>query len=213
VVGILFGLIMMWFVFDQLWGASALSDMKTAFLSALRLLAQFAREPVSRDYQVAAERSYSLREAINSSFDSVRASADGVLFEFGPSRQQDLLWRSRIREWQPQLRLIFIADIALWKFRAGLPGFELPRTVGAAQRTFDDELARALEGIADRIEGRPSQTGPFEVSLASLEGAVSTYEGSEPQPATAGRFAAFLYLHRRNESLTSSLQKEIANSV
>jgi multidrug resistance protein MdtO len=213
VVGILFGLIMMWFVFDQLWGASALSDMKTAFLSALRLLAQFAREPVSRDYQVAAERSYSLREAINSSFGSVRASADGVLFEFGPSRQQDLLWRSRIREWQPQLRLIFIADIALWKFRAGLPGFELPQTVGAAQRTFDDELARALEAIADRIEGRPSQTGPLEESLASLERAVSTYEGSEPQPATAGRFAAFLYLHRRIESLTSSLQKEIANVV
>jgi len=28
VVGILFGLIMMWLVFDQLWGASAVSDMK-----------------------------------------------------------------------------------------------------------------------------------------------------------------------------------------
>jgi multidrug resistance protein MdtO len=213
VVGILFGLIMMWLVFDQLWGASAVSDMKRAFLSAVRLLAEFAREPISRDYQVAAERSYSLREAINNNFDSVRASADGVLFEFGPSRQQDLAWRSRIREWQPQLRLIFIADIALWKYRAGLPGFESPKTVGAAQRAFDDELARALEAIADRIEGRASQAGLLEKSLASLERAVSTYEGSEPPPATAGRFAAFLSLHRRIESLTSSLLKEIGNAV
>jgi multidrug resistance protein MdtO len=213
VVGILFGLIMMWFVFDQLWGASAVSDMNRAFLSAVRLLAQFAREPVSRDYQVAAERSYSLREAINNDFGNVRASADGVLFEFGPSRQQDLAWRSKIREWHPQLRLIFIADIALWKYRAGLPGFELPQAVGAAQRAFDDELARALEAIADRIEGRPSQAGRFEGSLASLERAVGTYEGSEPQPATTGRFEAFLYLHRRIESLTSSLQKEIADAV
>jgi multidrug resistance protein MdtO len=213
VVGILFGLIMMWFVFDQLWGASAVSDMKRAFLSAVRLLAQFTREPTSKDYKVAAERSLSLRDAINNNFDNVRASADGVLFEFGPSRQQDLAWRSKFRQWQPQLRLLFIAEIALWKYRAGLPGFELPQTVGAAQRAFDDELARALEAIADRIEGRPSHADLFEESLASLERAVSAYEGSEPQRATAGRFEAFLYLHRRIESLTSSLQKEIGNAV
>jgi multidrug resistance protein MdtO len=213
VVGILLGLIMMWLVFDQLWGASAVSDMKKAFLSAIRLLAEFAREPISRDYSVAAERSYSLREAINNNFDSVRASADGVLFEFGPSRLQDLGWRSRFRQWQPQLRLLFVTEIALWKYRARLPGFELPHAVGAAQRAFDDELARALEAIADRIEGRPSQVGLFEESLAPLERAVSTYEGSEPRPAVADRFQAFLSLHRRIESLTSSLQKEIGNAV
>jgi multidrug resistance protein MdtO len=213
VVGILLGLIMMWLVFNQLWGASAVSDMKRAFLSAVRLLAEFAREPISRDYNVAAERSYSLREAINNNFDSVRASADGVLFEFGPSRQQDLALRRRFRQWQPQLRLLFITEIALWKYRARLPGFEIPHSVGAAQRAFDDELARALEAIADRIEGRPSQVGLFEESLARLERAVSTYEGSEPQPATANRFQAFLSLHRRIESLTSSLQKEIGNAV
>jgi multidrug resistance protein MdtO len=213
VVGILLGLIMMWLVFDQLWGASAVSDMKRAFLSAVRLLAEFAREPISRDYNVAAERSYSLREAINNNFDGVRASADGVLFEFGPSRQQDLAWRSRFRQWQPQLRLLFITETVLWKYRARLPGFELPQSVGAAQRAFDDELARALEAIADRIEGRPSQVGLFEESLARLERAVSTYEGSEPQPATADRFQAFLSLHGRIESLTSSLQKEIGNAV
>jgi multidrug resistance protein MdtO len=213
VVGILLGLIMMWLVFDQLWGASAVSDMKRAFLSAVRLLAQFAREPISRDYNVAAKRSYSLREAINNNFDGVRASADGVLFEFGPSRQQDLAWRSRFRQWQPQLRLLFITETALWKYRARLPGFELPHSVSAAQRAFDDELARALETIADRIEGRPSQVGLFEESLARLERAVSTYKGSEPQPATADRFQAFLSLHGRIESLMSSLRKEIGNAV
>jgi multidrug resistance protein MdtO len=212
VVGILFGLIMMWLVFDQLWGASAVSDMKRTFVSALRLLAELAREPISRDSNVAAERSYSLREAINNNFDGVRASADGVLFEFGPSRQQDLAWRGRFRQWQPQLQLLFLAEIALWKYRAGLPGFELPRSVSAAQRAFDDELARVLEAIADRIEGRPSQVGLFEESLARLERAVSAYQGSEPQPASADRFQAFLSLHRRMASLTSSLQKEIGNA-
>ncbi|HYT19566.1 MAG TPA: FUSC family protein, partial [Candidatus Polarisedimenticolia bacterium] len=213
VVGILLGLIMMWLVFDQLWGASAVSDMKRAFLSAVRLLAQFAREPISRDYNVAAERSYSLREAINNNFDGARASADGVLFEFGPSRQQDLAWRSKFRQWQPQLRLLFVTEIALWKYRARLPGFELPHTLAAAQRAFDDELAQTLEAIADRIEGRPSQVGLFEESLARLERAVDTCEESEPQPETTDRFQALLSLHRRIESLTSPLQKEIGNAA
>jgi multidrug resistance protein MdtO len=213
VVGILLGLIMMWLVFDQLWGASAVSDMKRAFLSAVRLLAQFAREPISRDYNVAAERSYSLREAINNNFDGVRASADGVLFEFGPSRRQDLAWRAKFRQWQPHLQLLFVAEIALWKYRARLPGFELPHSVGAAQRAFDDELAQTLEAIADRIEGRQAQVGLIEESLARLERAVSTCQGSESQPATADRFQAFLSLHRRIESLTSSFEKEIGNAV
>ena len=213
VVGILFGLIMMWLVFDQLWGASAVSDMKRAFVSAVRLLAQFAREPISSDYNVAAERSYSLREAINNNFDSARASADGVFLEFGPSRQQDLAWRSKFRQWQPQLRLLVVAEIALWKYRARLPGFALPDSVGAAQRAFDGELARVLEAIADRIEGRPSQVELFQEPLARLERAVHAYVGSEPQPETGDHFQAFLSLHRRIGSLTSSLQKSIGNAV
>jgi multidrug resistance protein MdtO len=214
VIGIFLGLLMMWLVFDRLsGGAPAVVEMKRQFVVNLRLLAQLAREPTADDLKLNSERSYALREKINNNFDGVRASADGVLFEFGPSRQQDLAWRSKFRQWQPQLRLLFITEIALWKYRARLPGFELPHIVDAAQRAFDDELARALEAIADRIERRPSEAGLFEGSLARLERAVSTYEGSEPQPDPADRFQAFLSLHRRIESLTSSLQKEIGNAV
>jgi multidrug resistance protein MdtO len=200
---------MMWFVFDQLWGASAVSDMKRAFLSAVRLLAQFAQEPISRDYTVAAECSYSLREAINNNFDSVRASADGVLFEFGPSRQQDLAWRAKFRQWQPQLRLLFVAEIALWKYRARLPGFELPESVRVAQRAFDDELARALAELADRMEGRPPGAKPQEEWLAPLERTVRACGVHEPQQQTANRLQAFLSLHRRVENIATSLQKDL----
>ena len=48
VVGILIGLLVMWLVFDQLWSAPAGVAMKKAFISGLRLLAQLAREPVSK---------------------------------------------------------------------------------------------------------------------------------------------------------------------
>jgi multidrug resistance protein MdtO len=121
--------------------------------------------------------SYSLREAISNNFDGVRASADGVLFEFGPSRQQDLAWRSNFRQWQPHLQLLFVTEIALWKYRARLPGFELPHSGGAAQRAFADELAQTLEAIADRIEGQPSQVIHVEESFARGESAVRNYWG------------------------------------
>jgi multidrug resistance protein MdtO len=207
VVGILLGLVMMWFVFDQLWTAPAVVEMKKAFISVLRLLAQFAREPVSVDARAAIGRSYSLRDTISRGFDSVRASADGVLFEFGSSRNQDLAWRSKIREWQPQLRLLFLAEIALWKYRARVPGFELPESARVAQRAFDDELARALAELADRMEGRPPGAKPREEWLAPLERAVRAYDVHQPQKQTAIRLQAFLSLHRRVENIATSLQK------
>ena len=65
-----------------------------------------------------------LRETINANQDKVRALADGVLFEFGPSRQRDLELRSQIRGWQPDLRTLFLMRIASLKYRLRLPGFE-----------------------------------------------------------------------------------------
>ena len=47
VVGILLGLFMMWLIFDQLWGASAVVEMKRTFISNLRLLAQLVKDPFS----------------------------------------------------------------------------------------------------------------------------------------------------------------------
>jgi multidrug resistance protein MdtO len=146
VVGILFGLLMMWLVFDQLWSAPAAVEMRRTFIANLRLLGQLFREPLP-----GAERTshiYSLRETINENFDRVRSLADGVLFELGsPSRQNDLALRSQIRQWQPQLRLLFITRVAVLKYRLQLPGFGLPEPVAEAQRQIDNNVALALEKI------------------------------------------------------------------
>src|SRR6202044_3717639 len=47
IAGVFLGLCMMWLVFDQLWGSSAAVEMKRVFVSNLRLLAQFVREPLA----------------------------------------------------------------------------------------------------------------------------------------------------------------------
>jgi multidrug resistance protein MdtO len=211
VVGVLLGLIMMWLVFDQLWSVSAGAEMKKTFVSTLRLLAQLATDPLPGEGRPAIERSYALRETINANFDMARSLADGVLFEFGASRQEDMALRSLLRRWQPQLRLLFVTRIALLKYRLELPGFELPAEVEAAQEEFDDRMAGMLEGMADRIDGKaPGEREGLEDSLEHLEQTVRSCCSVGAGEALTPEVQTFLDLSRNIASLTMWLDREIA---
>jgi multidrug resistance protein MdtO len=211
VLGIWLGLFMMWVVFDQLWGATAAGEMKRTFTTNLRLLAQFAREPFSEDPRIGIKQSISLRETINNNLDKIRALADGVLLEFGPYREQNLVLRDRIRQWQTQLRVLFITRIALWKYRMRLPGFELPETVWLAQREFDYELAKTLDSIADRFEGQPParRESRLEACFKHLEQTAQTFGLTDLQGVLPEQLKTFLILSRRLEGLATSLDADI----
>jgi multidrug resistance protein MdtO len=201
VAGILLGLFVMWLVFDHLWGAPSVVEMKSTFIANLRLLAQLAREPVSQEMRTAVERWFSLRETINTNFDKVRALRDGVVLEFGQSREQDLAFSNRIRQWQTQLRMLFITDITLWRYRMRFPGFDLPEPIWQAQLEFDHELAKTLDAMADRFEGKSAETrgSGLEACRKHLEQVVQI----------PGELEAFLALSRRVEQLATSLNREI----
>jgi len=209
VVGILLGLFMMWLVFDRLSGTPAAAAMKTGFISTLRLMAQFAREPISENLPTAIERSYSLRDAIEKGFENARALADQVLFEFGPSRERNLALRDRIRGWQPQLRALFVLHISTWNYRARLPGFDLPDPVLSGQREFDEEFARMLEGMANRLEGKPPEAPDnFNNSLQHLEQSVQLYAATESQATLAAGLRTYLARDRRIRDVTCALLEE-----
>jgi multidrug resistance protein MdtO len=149
VAGVFLGLLIMWLIFDRLWGAPASVEMRKVFISTLRLLAQFTREP-------ATQRSSALRDTIDAKFDSVRALADGVLLEFGPSRRENLVLRDRIRKWQPQLRALFIMRNAL------------PEAATATLQAYDEYSAQVLDNLADRMEGKTPRA-PLESRLLLSE--------------------------------------------
>jgi multidrug resistance protein MdtO len=186
-------------------------EMKKAFISSLRLLAQLSREPLSKDLRVAAERTFSLRDMINSSFDEVRALADAVLLETDPSRQQALALRGRILRWQPRLRMLLITRVALWRYRIPVPGFELPAPVARAQQEFDKRLADVLDGMADRMSGKTSDRhNGFRFSVEDLEKTIQTYASGKSQEALAAQLGGFLSLSQKIATLTMSLDKEIS---
>jgi multidrug resistance protein MdtO len=208
VVGVLVGLFMMWLVFDQLWGARAAVEMKKIFIFNLRLLADLAREPLPGT--AAIWRTYSLRETISANFDKVRSLADALLFELGPTREQGLALRTRIRRWQPSLRALFMIRATLLKYRLQLPGFELPEPIRLAQQQFDDQCAKVLEHMADRLDGKPPEKDDkLEHSLEQLERTIGTYRLEGPQELLTPNLETFLALSRNIASLTTSLSKEI----
>jgi multidrug resistance protein MdtO len=214
VVGVLFGLLMMWFVFDQLWGAPAWVAMKKTFIANLRLQAQLAREPVSTDIRRATEKYFSLREMIGERVDSVRSFADGVVLEFGASRERALEWRRQILACQPQLRILFLTQVALWKYHAKLPGYELPEPVRLAQREFDDQTANMLDGMADRIEGKtPVQETDLKSALTHLDQTIQAFRSEQPRDALAPQIQTYISLSTRAESLATSLDNSIRESV
>lgn len=212
VAGILLGLLAMWLIFDQLWGAPAIQEMEHTFLSTLRLLAQFMREPEqadSVDQSAAIEQSYARRETLNTNFEKVRQAGDGVMLEFGPSRKENLAWRSRLLDWQLQLRMIFITRIALLKYRLRLTGFELPDAILRAQRAFDSALAERMGEIAEQLEGNLKLPQPREPLLPLIAGPVKHYLAASSDPGVAPRVESLLPLCARIDSLVISLAEEI----
>jgi multidrug resistance protein MdtO len=212
VVGILLGLIMMWLFFDRLWGAPAVVEMKRSFVSNLRLIAQFAREPLSKDLRIAIGETLALRETINANLDKVRALADGVLFEFGPSRQRDLELRSQIRGSQPQLRTLFVMRNASLKYRLQLQGFELPESVRLLQQAYDERSARILEEMADRVEGKAvSETNSVDDSHELFNKTIEGLQNEDPSQLPAGRAQSLITLLGGIDGVTTSLASEVAS--
>ena len=204
----------MWFVFDRLGGMPASVEMKRTFVSNLRFVARFATLPLSKDVRIALGQSLALRETINTNLDKVRALADGVVFEFGPSRSVDLELRSYIRQWQPQLRTLFIMRITFLKYRLQLPGFELPESVRLQQQAYDEHSARMLKELANLIEqATPPAANSIEDSHELLNKTVEAIQSQDSAQLPPGRAQSFITLLRGIDGLTESLACEIAKDV
>jgi multidrug resistance protein MdtO len=214
VVGILLGLFMMWLVFDRLWGVPAIVEMKRSFVSNLRSMAQFAREPLSKDPGIAIDQTLALRETIHANLDKTRAFADSVLFEFGPSRQRDLELRSQIRRWQPQLRALFLMRIASLKYGLQLPGFEMPDSIRLRQRAYDEASARMLEEMADRVEGREHRVGSGAEEMRELiRRTLQDVEAAAKRELPAAQAHSFVTLLGEIDGLTHFLAGQIATET
>jgi multidrug resistance protein MdtO len=181
IMGIMLGLVMMWLVFETLGSKPAVQVMRELFAENLHLMAEYAR-PWPQGKPADLQKIRTLREKISQNFLAVNSQADAVLFEIGRSRDQSLAVRARLRAWQPQLRSLFLMEVAVLQYRLQVSPQELPAPILRASARFDSEVSALLEGIARAFRFRDASCKPHDIQMAhaDLEHAILDAYHNEP---------------------------------
>ena len=111
------------------------------------------------------------------------------------------------------LGILFVARIALLKYRLQIPGFELPEPARVAQQEFDNRIANLLDGMANRMEDKAAEVDAgSQDPLDGLEETIRTHCSEGPQGLLPAQMETFLALSRSVESVTMSLDKDIGSA-
>ncbi|MGI4757603.1 MAG: hypothetical protein ACRYGF_12240, partial [Janthinobacterium lividum] len=208
VMGILLGLVAMYLVFETLGSKPAVQVMRELFAENLRLMAQVAK-PWRDGRSIDFKRLRTQRERISQNFAAVNSQADAVLFEIGRDRSRYLAQRERLLTVQPELRSLFLMQVALLQYRLQVMPTELPPAVLPAAYRFDDELSNLLQAMA-RAFGARSAAYDTAPAYAAYRGLKEAIEHSYDQPPTRSR--AVLALSAQILDLSSRLLGEIASA-
>jgi multidrug resistance protein MdtO len=181
IMGIMLGLVMMWLVFETLGSKPAVQVMRELFAENFHLMAEYAR-PWPRGKPADLKKLRTLREKISQNFLGVTLQADAVLFEIGRSRDQSLAVRNQLRAWQPQLRSLFLMQVAILQYRLQVNPQDLPAPVPRAAARFDNEVSALLEGIARVFQFNDTSYKPGDIQIAydDLEHAIFDSFHNEP---------------------------------
>lgn len=206
IMGIMLGLLMMWLVFETLGSKPAVQVMCELFAENLHLMAGLAR-PWPHGKPADLQKIRTLREKISQNFLAVNSQADAVLFEIGRSRDHSLAVRARLRAWQPQLRSLFLLEVALLQYRLQVSPQDLPAPVLRASARFDSEVSALLEGVARAFRFKDTSCKPDSIQKAysDLEHAILDAYHNEPAP----RSRAFLAVSAQIIELACRLLAEI----
>jgi multidrug resistance protein MdtO len=188
VVGVLLGLMSMWLIYDRLWVKNALDEMQTVFARNLEMFAELTEQLLEKDQTKAIRRIRQLRDRLNAGFAAVTAQADGILFEFGPSRQRKLQIRDDVRRWQPSIRTLLQVQVASAQYLSQKPLSNLPEPIAQAGVAFEKDIALVMHAMSNEVSGKPVDAPPdIRISAARTQAAIRDYyQGlGVPVPAQA----------------------------
>jgi multidrug resistance protein MdtO len=108
-IGILLALVVMWFVFDQMWPVRTVTAMRRSFASILRSeTALFETELAAPEHRELIEHTDALRDHIGKTMAAIRSMNDAVQYEFGANRERQIDTAEQI------LRAALTAVALLW---------------------------------------------------------------------------------------------------
>jgi hypothetical protein len=178
--------VMMWLVFETLGSKPAVQVMRELFAENLHLMAEYA-SPWPRGKPPDLRKIRTLREKISQNFLAVTLQSDAVLFEIGRSRDHSLAVRDQLHGWQPQLRSLFLMEIALLVYRLQVSPQDLPAPILRAAARFDSEVGALLEGIARAFQFKDTSSKPDNIQLAYADLEQAILDAFHNQPPLRSR--------------------------
>jgi len=189
-VGVTLGVMCMWLVFDHLWVRGALEEMQDSFVRSLRLLAELielaTRQDLDDDRVAVARRALQLRDQINEAFNTVKAQADAVIFEFGPTRRRKLQIRDDFRRWMPAFGTLMQVQITglQYLFEKRYP--EMTPEIEKALCTFEEDMAALARAMENACSGKAASPAPdVEESANKLRDEIEKHYAASSQPIPA----------------------------
>jgi multidrug resistance protein MdtO len=108
-IGILFALVVMWFVFDQIWPVRTVTAMRRVLASVLTSAAKlFLLIGSAEEHDQLLRETESLRDRLAKNISSLRTMSEVVEYEFGDDREQ------HIRSSELILRISITAAALIW---------------------------------------------------------------------------------------------------
>lgn len=139
-VGILFALIVMWFVFDQIWPIRTVTAMRRVLASVLRSGARlFQLVDTTKQNDEFQREMDSVRDRLGKNISALRNMNEAVEYEFGVDRAQ------HIRAGKAILQVSATAAALIWNQVAVLYGKQ------DADLMTEPELAEMRRGLADHL--------------------------------------------------------------
>jgi multidrug resistance protein MdtO len=150
--GILFALVVMWFVFDQIWPVRTVTAMRRVLASVLRSGASLFRmlDSASHDDQIQREID-GVRDRVGKNISALRTMSEAVEYEFGVDREH------HVRTSEVILRSSLAAAALIWNQVAVLHGREeLDFLAEPALAEVRGRLADRLNMLAEAVERKTS---------------------------------------------------------
>jgi multidrug resistance protein MdtO len=210
VVGVFLGLFVMWLIFDQIWAKPAAEEMITIFTANVRLIADLSKRSTAGDPAIYIKWIRASRNTIYNNFQSVTAQADAIPFEFGPRRKLHMVARAHIRRWQPELRTLYLLQVASLHHRIFGAGADFPKPLLDAQDNFHQGCARILDSMADHLEGKdsPPNVEELDAALRKLEENLAQ-AANETSGGVFARAEGFMTLSRQISLLLEDLFHDV----
>jgi multidrug resistance protein MdtO len=196
-VGILFAIIVMWFVFDQLWPVRTVTAMRRSLANVLRSAASLLllMNNVKERDQVLRETE-SLRDRVGKNISALRTMSEVVEYEFGVDREQ------HVRSSELILQSSLTAAALIWNQVAFLhDDRDVDFTAEAGLVEMRRKLADHLNSMADSVDRREAfslhdAAGLVNPSLLNSEhygeytrNTIARYEDLQNMAATISREA------------------------